>query len=110
MAVVAGGGTASGPAPGRASRLLSGLSGLSGNGLARYAARRTLTALGTTVFVVVANFFLFRMLPGDPVGLYTRGRNVPPEQIARLRARYEEPLATQFWSYVRNPFSAEIPS
>jgi peptide/nickel transport system permease protein len=114
MAVVAGGGTG-GQAPGRAARLASVLASvpasmLAGNGLARYATRRTLTALGTTVFVVVANFFLFRLLPGDPVGLYTRGRNVPPEQIARLRERYQEPLSTQFWSYVRNPFSAEIPS
>ena len=30
----------------------------------------------TLVFVLVFNFFLFRMLPGDPIGLYTRGRNV----------------------------------
>jgi peptide/nickel transport system permease protein len=83
---------------------------LTGNSLARYAARRTVTALGTTVFVVVANFFLFRMLPGDPVGLYTRGRNVPPEQIARLREQYDRPIGEQFWTYIRNPFSADIPS
>jgi peptide/nickel transport system permease protein len=50
------------------------------------------------------------MLPGDPVGLYTRGRNVPPEQIARLREQYDRPLGEQFWTYIRNPFSSEIPS
>ena len=34
------------------------------------------------MFVLVFNFFLFRVLPGDPIGLYTRGRNVPAEQLA----------------------------
>ena len=33
------------------------------------------------VFVLVFNFFLFRLLPGDPVSLYTRGRNVDQDQI-----------------------------
>jgi peptide/nickel transport system permease protein len=86
------------------------LRGLAGGGFSRYAARRTTTAAGTAVFVVVANFFLFRMLPGDPVGLYTRGRNVPPEQIQRLREQYDKPIGEQFWTYIRNPFSADIPS
>jgi peptide/nickel transport system permease protein len=86
------------------------LAGLAGSGYSRYAYRRTATALGTAVFVVVVNFFLFRLLPGDPVGLYTRGRNVPPEQIARLREQYNQPIGEQFWSYIQNPFSSAIPS
>jgi peptide/nickel transport system permease protein len=101
---VAAAGPATGTDRGRTRR------GGPGGGFARYATRRTLTAAGTAFFVVVANFFLFRMLPGDPVGLYTRGRNVPPEQIARLREQYDQPLAEQFWTYIRNPFSADIPS
>ncbi len=47
-----------------------------------FALRETAAALGTLAFVLVFNFFLFRMLPGDPIGMYTRGRNVPPEQLA----------------------------
>ena len=34
-------------------------------------------------FVLVFNFFLFRLLPGDPIALYTRGRNMDREQLAR---------------------------
>jgi len=79
-------------------------------GLLRYSVRRTLTALGTVVFVVVVNFFLFRLLPGDPIGLYTRGRNVPAAQIARLRATLNKPVGEQFLTYIRNPFSSEINS
>lgn len=80
------------------------------DGLAAYAGRRALTALGTLAFVLVFNFFLFRLLPGDPIGLYTRGRNVDREQIAQLRRDLDRPLVEQFLAYVRNPFSSGIDS
>ncbi len=76
----------------------------------RYALRSVVSGVGTLLFVVVFNFFLFRMLPGDPIGLYTRGRNVPPEQIEKLRAELDQPLLTQFLGYVTNPFSSTINS
>jgi peptide/nickel transport system permease protein len=66
--------------------------------------------VGTLLFVVIFNFFLFRMLPGDPIGLYTRGRNVPPEQIEKLRAELDRPLLEQFLGYLSNPFSSTINS
>jgi peptide/nickel transport system permease protein len=62
------------------------------------------------IFVVVFNFFLFRLLPGDPIGLYSRGRNVPAGQLVRLRSELNRPLSEQFLGYLRNPFSAEIDS
>jgi peptide/nickel transport system permease protein len=77
---------------------------------ARYALRSIASGLGTLLFVVVFNFFLFRMLPGDPIGLYTRGRNVPPEQIEKLRAELDRPITEQFLTYVSNPFSTTINS
>ena len=82
----------------------------SSGGLTRYALRRGLTALGTLAFVLVFNFLLFRALPGDPIGLYTRGRNVSAEQVAKLRAELNKPLAEQFLSYIGNPFSSKINS
>ncbi len=79
-------------------------------GLLRYFRRRLLAAAGTVVFVVVVNFFLFRLLPGDPVGLYNRGRNVPAAQLIALRQELDRPIWEQFFSYVRNPFSSAIDS
>lgn len=76
----------------------------------RYALRAIASGLGTLLFVVVFNFFLFRLLPGDPIGLYTRGRNVPPEQIAALRAELNKPIAEQFLTYLANPFATTINS
>jgi peptide/nickel transport system permease protein len=77
---------------------------------ASFALRKTGAALGTLLFVLVFNFFLFRLLPGDPIGLYTRGRNVPAEQIAALRAELDKPILEQFLTYLRNPFSSSIDS
>ena len=51
-----------------------------------------------------------RLLPGDPIGLYTRGRNVPAAQVIKLRAELDAPLWRQFLTYARNPFSSAIDS
>ncbi|MBI1376265.1 MAG: ABC transporter permease subunit [Frankiales bacterium] len=76
----------------------------------RYALRRTLTAISTLVFVVLFNFFLFRVMPGDPIGLYTRGRNVDADQIRALREALDKPLIQQLFEYLKNPFSQGVDS
>jgi peptide/nickel transport system permease protein len=78
--------------------------------VARFALRRAGTAVGTTVFVLVVNFFLFRLLPGDPIALITRGRNMDAEQLRTLRANLNRPIGEQFLTYLRNPFSTGVDS
>jgi peptide/nickel transport system permease protein len=75
-----------------------------GGGLGRYALRSSLTGLGTLLFILVFNFFLFRMLPGDPSQLY-RGRNADAQQLAELRRQFHAPLIQQFGSYLKDPLS-----
>ena len=62
----------------------------------RFVARKVLASLATLVFVVVFNFFLFRVVAGDPVANLFRGRNLtrraargaaPPVRARRLAAR-----------------------
>jgi len=96
------------PGPPPLGRKEKGSGGLSPG--AAFALRKTGAALGTLLFVLVVNFFLFRMLPGDPIGMYTRGRNVPPEQLAALRAELDRPVFEQFLTYLRNPFASTIDS
>jgi peptide/nickel transport system permease protein len=79
-------------------------------GLGAYAGRRLLTGVGTMFFVLVFNFFLFRLLPGDPIALYTRGRNMDREQLRELRRNLNQPIGTQFIDYLRNPFSSGVDS
>ena len=78
---------------------------------ARYAVSRVLSSIGTLLFVIVFNFFLFRMLPGDPIALYTRGRDVDPEISAPGARRSSTPrCAEQFVEYIKNPFAPDLPS
>ncbi|MFZ0323416.1 MAG: ABC transporter permease, partial [Actinomycetes bacterium] len=74
-------------------------------GLLSFTVRRLLAALGTLVFVLFFNFFLFRLLPGDPAAQYRGVRNISTEDLARIRAELSAPLPTQFWAYLRDPFA-----
>jgi peptide/nickel transport system permease protein len=85
-------------------------SGRSSNPTLRYAVNRTLAALSTLVFVLLFNFFLFRVMPGDPISLYTRGRNLDQEQLQALRADLNKPLFEQLIEYLKNPLSSGIDS
>jgi len=85
-------------------------SGKGRGGLAAYAGRRLLSGVGTMFFVLVFNFFLFRLLPGDPIALYTRGRNMDRDQLRELRRNLNQPIGTQFIDYLRNPFSSGVDS
>jgi peptide/nickel transport system permease protein len=57
----------------------------------------------TLVFVLVFNFFLFRVVQTDPIGSLFRGRNVPQETLQNLRESFglDQPLTTQFVYYLR---------
>lgn len=57
----------------------------------------------TLVFVVVFNFFLFRVINDDPVGSLFRGSRVPQERLDQLRADFGFDQSTwkQFLLYLR---------
>jgi peptide/nickel transport system permease protein len=85
-----------------------------------YLARRLASAAITLVVVIVFNFFLFRILPGDPVKLILKDPRIPMEAQAQLRVVFglDKPvwlnldrlragdvggaLDTQFTAYVKN--------
>jgi peptide/nickel transport system permease protein len=69
-----------------------------------YLGRRLLGALSSLAFVVVLNFFLFRVLSGNPVRTLSHGRTRSPEQIAEQTHRLglDQPLfPQQFWTYIK---------
>ncbi|HSK35485.1 MAG TPA: ABC transporter permease [Actinomycetota bacterium] len=68
----------------------------------RFVGLKVLGALATLFFVVVFNFFLFRVVESDPVGTLVRGRNLTEEQQARLAADFgvDQPLPEQFRRYL----------
>jgi peptide/nickel transport system permease protein len=77
----------------------------------RYVAGKLLGALGTLFFVLVVNFFLFRvMLPGDPARALGRGRFKTPEALAEFKAQYglDQPLPQQFLTYLQTTLSGDL--
>jgi len=92
--------------------------------------RKVAWAFFTIAFVIVLNFFIFRVLPGDPARAGIRDPRLKKEAIEMLRVRFGldkpvincfdslnpikvgscnvNPLDTQFFIYVRNLFQGEL--
>ena len=75
-----------------------------------YTARKLLQLLATLFAVVVFNFVLFRVLPGDPIQLYARSGRLTPEAAAQLRAVFglDKPVWDQFWIYFRGLLHGDL--
>jgi peptide/nickel transport system permease protein len=73
-----------------------------GRGTAAFVLRTLGGGLVSVGLIVVLGFFVFRVLPGDPVTTMTRDRPGNPEQLARLRAEFglDRPLPAQFVDYL----------
>ena len=69
----------------------------------RWLAGKLLAALLTLAFVLVFNFFLFRVM-GDPTAQLARLPRASPEEIVKLREYYglDKPLIGQFADYVQD--------
>ena len=76
-------------------------------GLGRFAFRRSLTGLGTLLFVSLFNFVLFQLLPGDPAARYRGVRDISAEAIAKLREELNAPVWEQFVNYIKDPLSLD---
>ncbi len=74
-----------------------------------YVLKKISWALFTVVFVVVLNFFLFRILPGDPARA-VRDPRLTAENVEAIRARFglDKPLSTQFVLYVGNLLQGDL--
>ncbi|MDI3420774.1 ABC transporter permease [Streptomyces luteolus] len=67
----------------------------------RYGAGKLVGAAVSLFAVLVTSFFLFRIIPGDPVRTITHGRAVSEEQLQALRRQFgiDKPLWEQFTQY-----------
>ncbi len=68
----------------------------------RYVGSRVAGSLVSLFAVIVTSFFLFRIIPGDPVRAMTHGRPVSIEQKEQLAADFglDKPLVEQFFDYL----------
>ena len=69
---------------------------------ARFVTAKVLGSLATLAFVVAFNFFLFRVVEGDPVANLFRGRNLSQSQRAELTKQFglDGSTGEQFVRYV----------
>ena len=74
-----------------------------------YALRKLGWALLTIAFVVALNFYLFRILPGDPARMVKDPR-LSQQAVEAIRVRYglDQPLTMQFALYVRNLLAGDL--
>ncbi len=80
------------------------------NSWLRYAGGRVLGSVGALFFMLVFNFFLFRVLPGDPVRTLARNRLVSQEQVDELTRTLglNDSVGGQFLTYLKNTFTGEF--
>ncbi|MFF7185385.1 ABC transporter permease [Streptomyces sp. NPDC008222] len=76
----------------------------------RYAAGKALGALVSLLAVLVTGFFLFRLIPGDPVKFMTGGRPVSAQQLAAYRREFglDLPLWEQFTDYCGKALTGDL--
>jgi peptide/nickel transport system permease protein len=76
---------------------------------ARWLAGKVLAAFLTLIFVLVFNFFLFRVM-GDPTAQLARLPRATPEEIQQLRAYYglDKPVLGQFADYARDTATLDL--
>ncbi len=79
-------------------------------GTRRYVAKKLLQALATLAFVLTFNFFLFRVMPGNPVDLFAKAAKLSAVQKDQLMSQLglDKPLPQQFVIYVKDTFQGQL--
>jgi len=72
--------------------------------------RRVIGAIFSLLAVLVFNFFLFRVLPGDPARKLARNRHMSAEQVRELRQSMglDQPLGEQFLTYLNGLLHGDL--
>ncbi|MGW2649462.1 ABC transporter permease [Streptomyces sp. NPDC001393] len=84
--------------------------GPGGTAYLRYVAVKAGGAVVSLLAVLVTGFFLFRLIPGDPVRTMTGGRPVSAQQLAEYRREFglDQPLWQQFTDYCGKALTGDL--
>ncbi len=76
-------------------------------GLREFVVRRAIESIILLILATALNFFIFRMMPGDPFAMFIENPNFKPETKKLLIQRFglDKPLWEQFLIYFKNMFS-----
>lgn len=72
--------------------------------------QKIIYALITILIVLIFNYFLFRVLPGDPISMIYRNPKATPEMIEAIRSSYglDKPWYVQFLLYFKGMFTGDF--
>lgn len=73
-------------------------------------AKKLFQAALTVLGVLVINYFLFRVMPGDPASMLVRNPRMSAESIARINQMFglDKPWYVQFGMYIRDLFRGDL--
>ena len=76
----------------------------------KYLSKRLIYVVITIFFVIVFNYALFRLLPGDPMTMLARNPKISPEALESIRRLFglDLPWYKQFIVYIQNLFHGEL--
>src|SRR5437879_11361280 len=77
----------------------------------RFIARRLLQAVPVVLAIVVLNFFLLRLAPGDAASVLAgEAGSATPEYMAQLRQRFglDQPVLVQLALYMKNMVALDL--
>jgi peptide/nickel transport system permease protein len=79
-------------------------------GYASYVGVKVLGSIGSLLFMLLVNFFLFRVLPGDPARSLGRGHLNTQAQLDAFNKTYGlgQPLPQQFWTFLKNTAHGDL--
>src|SRR3954451_24022719 len=79
-------------------------------GSRRYLLSKCLQTVVTLWFVLTFNFFLFRVLPGNPTALLARSEHFTPDDVARRQHEQalDLPMAQQYVVYMKEVLTGNL--
>ena len=86
------------------------VAGTTSKALGRFALERLLNAIPLIIGVMVINFVLISLAPGDPVTALIGEYPAPPDYIERVRAQYglDQPVMVQLGRYMLNVLKGDL--
>ncbi len=76
----------------------------------RYLLKKFLQAIITVFAVLIINYFLFRIMPGDPLAMLVRSPSLSEEAKASVAAMFglDKPWYIQFFVYIKQVFTLDM--
>ncbi|SMP62568.1 ABC transporter permease [Anoxynatronum buryatiense] len=76
----------------------------------QYLAKKIIQSLVTIFFVLVFNYILFRVMPGNPLAMIMRNPRASQEAIERTRELFglNQSWVVQFWIYLKHLFTGDL--